>query len=203
MESKFRNIKKIAVTNRHLCYACYREMGLIKDGETACDCLLDLFKKLAKSDDYDTIILREKDMDEAEYEQLAVAAYDICKQYGKELVIHNFPRVAEKLGCAIHLPFQLFAQGCGEKVVGTSVHSVEDALYAESHGASYVIAGHIFETDCKKGLQGRGLDWLTSVCRAVSIPVYAIGGITEENTPDVIACGVSGYCMMSSVLDCV
>ena len=82
--------------------------------------------------------------------------------------------------------------------IGTSIHSVEDAIFAESHGADYITAGHIFTTDCKKGLPGRGIEWLKTVCDAVSIPVYAIGGISDANAGELSDCEISGYCMMSA-----
>lgn len=84
------------------------------------------------------------------------------------------------------------------KRIGTSIHSVEDAVFAESHGADYITAGHIFTTDCKKGLPGRGMDWLKLICNAVSIPVYAIGGISDANVSMLSDCNISGYCMMSA-----
>lgn len=84
------------------------------------------------------------------------------------------------------------------KRIGTSIHSVEDAVFAESHGADYITAGHIFTTDCKKGLPGRGVDWLKSICNAVSIPVYAIGGISDANVSMLSNCNIAGYCMMSA-----
>lgn len=84
------------------------------------------------------------------------------------------------------------------KRIGTSIHSVDDAVFAESHGADYITAGHIFTTDCKKGLPGRGIDWLKSICNAVSIPVYAIGGISDANVSMLSDCNISGYCMMSA-----
>ena len=82
--------------------------------------------------------------------------------------------------------------------IGTSVHSVEDAIFAELHGADYITAGHIFATDCKKGLPGRGIEWLNSICNAVSIPVYAIGGISDANVSMLSDCNIAGYCMMSA-----
>lgn len=217
-------IRKIAVTNRQLCHEYYVKNDLVSKETDPCDCLLRLLEKLAKTSDYDTILLREKDMTEADYAKLAASVLEVCKKYGKTLILHNFPLVAETLGCAIHLPFSMFLSLQNDKAggvnaigtanhqicngvtegtsihIGTSVHSMEDAVYAESHGASYVIAGHIFETDCKKGLQGRGLAWLSSICRAVSIPVYAIGGITDKNAGTVLNCGADGYCMMSQIL---
>ena len=57
-------------------------------------------------------------------------------------------------------------------LIGVSVHSVEEAIFAEKMGAGYVTAGHIFLTDCKKGLAARGLPFLKNVCESVGIPVY-------------------------------
>ena len=92
-----------------------------------------------------------------------------------------------------------------EKLVGlgTSCHSVEDAKLAEKLGCTYIIAGHIYNTDCKKGLEGRGPGFLRDVVESVSIPVYAIGGITPENINDIRDTGASGACIMSSSMTCL
>ena len=87
--------------------------------------------------------------------------------------------------------------------IGVSVHSAEEAAQAEAAGASYVTAGHVFRTDCKKDLAPRGLSFLEEVCRAVRIPVYAIGGITPENAGDCLAAGAAGICLMSSLMQAV
>lgn len=58
-------------------------------------------------------------------------------------------------------------------------------MEAQALGATYLLAGHIFDTSCKPGLPGRGLDFLAQVCAAVPLPVYAIGGITAETLPGV------------------
>ena len=81
--------------------------------------------------------------------------------------------------------------------IGISIHSVEEAKEAEQLGASYLTAGHIYATDCKRGLPPRGLGFLKEVCREVSIPVYGIGGIKfdEEQWNDMKKCGaVGGMC---------
>ena len=85
-------------------------------------------------------------------------------------------------------------------LVGVSVHSLEEAKEAEALGADYVTAGHIFETDCKKGLKGRGLEFLRQVSQGVSIPVYAIGGISTENMEQVREAGANGVCIMSGFM---
>ncbi len=86
--------------------------------------------------------------------------------------------------------------------IGVSVHSAEEALRAQALGASYVTAGHIYTTDCKKGVPPRGLDFLEEVCRAVDIPVWAIGGIGlgERQLAEVKARGAKGACVMSGMM---
>ena len=85
-------------------------------------------------------------------------------------------------------------------VRGVSVHSVEDARLAEQCGATYLTAGHVFVTDCKKGLAPRGLDFLHEVCSSVKIPVYAIGGINDKNAASCIREGAAGVCVMSGYM---
>ena len=74
---------------------------------------------------------------------------------------------------------------------------------AEQLGASYLTAGHIYATDCKRGLPPRGLGFLKEVCREVSIPVYGIGGIKfdEEQWNDMKKCGAVGGCVMSGMME--
>ena len=69
-------------------------------------------------------------------------------------------------------------------------------------GAAYLIAGHIFETDCKKGLPAKGLPYLEEICRAVTIPVYAIGGIDAGKMKSVEMAGAKGACLMSGLMTC-
>ena len=67
-------------------------------------------------------------------------------------------------------------------------------------GASYVVAGHIFETDCKKGLEPRGLNFIKDISSTLTIPIFAIGGIDEKNSQSVIDSGAFSVCMMSSMM---
>lgn len=146
------------------------------------------------------IILREKDLSVEEYSALAEK---ILRIPGIELTLHNFPEAARRLSVSrIHLPLgALTKELCAEfETVGASIHSVEEAQKAEQLGASYVTAGHIFATDCKRDLAPRGLDFLESVCRSVNIPVYAIGGITPENAQSALNSGAAGVCMMSGLM---
>ena len=152
------------------------------------------------------IILREKDMQPEEYERLAKESMAICERYGVKCILHSFPDIAISLHAdAIHLPLPLLrelsqCQKAHFKELGSSCHSIEEALEAQALGCTYITAGHVFETDCKKGLPGRGLQFLRKVCEVAAIPVYGIGGINESNIAMVRETGAKGACLMSSLM---
>lgn len=151
------------------------------------------------------IILREKDLSEAEYEELAAKVEPICDMYGVPLIYHSHPDLAIARNKGLHMPLNalekmLEADRKKCKLLGASCHSTEDADKAISLGCTYIIAGHIYDTDCKKGIPGRGTGFLKNLCEHVHIPVYAIGGITPSKLPEIISCGASGGCMMSGYM---
>ena len=153
------------------------------------------------------VILREKDLSEEEYAELAAQILTLCKQYQVPCMLHTYLETARKLQHPyIHLSLFLLKEN-SEKLsdflaVGCSIHSVEEAKEAQKLGATYLTAGHIYTTDCKKGLPPRGLDFLKNVCDAVTIPVYAIGGIHAGTGQirEVMECGASGACIMSEMM---
>lgn len=154
-----------------------------------------------------SLILREKDLSEAEYTALAKDVLAICQRHNVSCILHTYFRAAKELGCdAIHLPLPLLRahkeELSGFSHVGTSIHAPAEAEEAEKLGATYITAGHIYATDCKKGLPPRGLTFLEEVCRKVSIPVYAIGGIkiNEKQLQEVMNCGAKGGCIMSGMM---
>ena len=181
----------LCVTNRQLCVGDFLErVAEIADCRPA------------------GIILREKDLPEGDYEALARQVLEICRARNIRCILHTFVPAALRLGAdAIHLPLPVLRQlTAAEKarfsVLGASCHSVEDAREARELGCTYITAGHVFATDCKKGLPPRGLDFLGQVCRAVDIPVYAIGGISAGNFADILAAGAAGGCVMSGPMAC-
>jgi len=81
----------------------------------------------------------------------------------------------------------------GDFLVGKSCHSLEAAKTAEQSGADYIHFGPIFATPSKAAFGApQGLERLAEVCRVVSAPVIAIGGITLENFSACFAAGASG-----------
>lgn len=151
------------------------------------------------------VVLREKDLPAQEYEALARRVMSICAQYRIGCTIHHFTEVCVKLGAErLHLSLpDLEAQPEARdqvRILGVSVHSVEQARRAAALGADYVTAGHVFGTDCKPGLPGRGLTFLREVCAAVPVPVYAIGGITKTRLAAVRDAGAAGAFLMSAFM---
>jgi thiamine-phosphate pyrophosphorylase len=80
-----------------------------------------------------------------------------------------------------------------ELQIGVSCHSIEAAREAEQNGADYIFLGPIFDTPSKRSLGSpQGLDRLREVCKAIHLPLIAIGGVNETNAQDCIRAGASG-----------
>lgn len=161
----------------------------------------------------EAIILREKDLSETEYAKLAEEVYNITTSYDVRLIIHTYINVARELGInTVHMSLHNMREYRKEFIdnvnktnnikTGCSIHSVEEAVEARNMGASYITAGHVYATDCKKGLTPRGLDFLKNVCDSVDIPVYAIGGINIDDgrRKEVKKYGAAGSCIMSGMM---
>lgn len=148
----------------------------------------------------DFIILREKDLDRANYITMADAIAEICGKYGVPLIPHTY--VINKM--AVHLPLPVLSksESIPDVPFGVSVHSIDEARKAESIGASYLTAGHIFFTNCKKDLAPKGMNFLQNICKSVNIPVYAIGGINADNIAKIADTGADGACIMSGFMTC-
>ena len=158
------------------------------------------------------LTLREKDLYKNEYLKLVEKIYPICQKYRIDLILHqNYDlRLDNKYNIkGLHLSYNTFKslnKNIREelikkyKKIGVSIHSLDEAKEVENLGANYVVAGHIFKTDCKKGLEPRGLKFVENLSSILTIPIFAIGGINQENSHLVINSGVFGVCMMSSLM---
>lgn len=154
------------------------------------------------------VILRAKSLDKAAYRTLALEVQQSCEAAGIPLILHSDWHLAHELGIQnLHLPLALLRQmpACERAHftwLSTSVHSAEEAIEAQALGATMLIAGHIYTTQCKAGLAPRGLGFLQAVCSAISLPVYAIGGIgfDAEQHAELLANGARGACVMSAYM---
>jgi thiamine-phosphate pyrophosphorylase len=180
----------IFVTNRKLCRGDF----------------LERIDSLAKKKPH-AIMLREKDLEPDEFETLAGKVKGICEKNGVRLIVNGNMAAASMLGIpCIHLSMtdlRLHAAGLASFTsVGASVHTAGEAKEAQELGADYLIAGHIFPTDCKKGVPAKGLIFLEEVCDSVTVPVFAIGGITKDRIGAVMSAGAKGICMMREAMTC-
>jgi len=203
MENK---IKLNIISNRKLCENENLEKQIEK--------IFSAYEKkiILKNFEIIALTLREKDLDKNEYLNLVEKIYPICKKYGIDLILHqNYDLNSDKkykIG-GFHLSYEIFKslnKNIREKLIkkykriGISIHSIDEAKEVENLGATYVVAGHIFETDCKKGLEPRGLNFIKELSSILTIPIFAIGGINEENSNLVLNSGAYGVCMMSSLM---
>jgi len=87
-------------------------------------------------------------------------------------------------------------------LLGTSAASVEEARAGEAVGAAYVGAGPIWATPSKLDADPAiGLGGLAEICRAVSVPVVAIGGVDASNAADCIRAGAAGVAVIRAARD--
>ena len=169
-------------------------------------------KIILKNFEIVALTLREKDFNKNEYLKLIEEIYPICQKYKINLILHqNYDlNLDDKYKIdGIHLSYNIF-KSLNENIkaelikkykrIGVSIHSLDEAKEVENLGASYVIAGHIFETDCKKGLEPRGLKFVEDLSSALTIPIFAIGGIDEKNSQSVIDSGAFSVYMMSTLM---
>jgi thiamine-phosphate pyrophosphorylase len=89
----------------------------------------------------------------------------------------------------------------GSMLVSRAVHSAREAFAAEAEGADFIVLGTVFPSRSHPAGPTIGVDGVREVCRAVSIPVIAIGGITAQNAPEVMRAGASGVAVISAILD--
>jgi thiamine-phosphate pyrophosphorylase len=152
----------------------------------------------------DWIQIREKDLSAAALYALVREAVDRVPRTCRILVNDRLDVAMAADAGGVHLGeqsmpleearrFLLEKKGRADFLVGVSTHSLESARSAEKAGADYALFGPVFETPSKSGFGApQGIERLARVCRAVGIPVVAIGGITERNAGACMAAGAAG-----------
>lgn len=141
------------------------------------------------------IQLREKDLEARPLLALARALRAVCDRHGAKLLVNE--RVDVALASAadgVHLPFNSIGAKQARKLlgparlIGTSTHSPPDIAGAAREGADFVVFGPVFDP-ISKGSYGPawGLSGLAAACRARSIPVFALGGVTPDRVGGIYA----------------
>lgn len=152
------------------------------------------------------IQLREKKLDEGSFLEEAKEIQKLCKEYNVPFVINDNVEIAKKINAdGVHVgQSDMEAQNVREilgddKIIGVSAQTVEQALLAEKHGADYLGVGAVFKTGSKDDAEEVSHDELERICKAVSIPVIAIGGITYDNVKELAGRGIVGIAVISAI----
>lgn len=152
------------------------------------------------------IQLREKHLDEETFIKEAVEVRRLCHEYGVLLIINDNLRVALESGAdGIHvgrddMPVEEIRKIAGEDfIIGATAKTIAQAKEAEKAGANYLGVGAVFPSPTKTNAIRITSDVLREICCAVSIPVVAIGGITEENMAEIAGCGMKGIAVVSAI----
>lgn len=150
--------------------------------------------------------LREKNLDEEGFLAEAKDFKELCAKYNVPFVINDNVQIAAEMDAdGVHVGQSDMESGKvrellgPDKIIGVSAGTVEQALEAEASGADYLGVGAIHATNSKDDAEVVGYDTLKAICEAVSIPVVAIGGITEANTPELAGSGIAGISVISAI----
>ncbi|MGH7796191.1 MAG: thiamine phosphate synthase [Candidatus Binatia bacterium] len=152
--------------------------------------------------------LREKDLGGKELFQLAENARRLCERYDAALFINDRVDVALAVDAAgvqlgkASLPIETVRSLLGpQKLIGASIHSIIEGQQAERGGADFVLFGPVYFTPSKASFGApQGLTALANIVEMLSLPVYAIGGITADNTGAVRRLGVRGVALIAAII---
>ena len=159
--------------------------------------------------------LREKDLKPEEFEEYLARILAITKERNSKLLLNRKEPIEEAedafWAASLDADGFHFAEGLSfphelrarfpKLLVGMSAHSRAAAVAAAAEGASFITFGPVFETPSKKKYgDPQGLEALAKVTSSVSVPVFAIGGVTPENAGECIAAGAHGVAAVGAVM---
>ena len=150
--------------------------------------------------------LREKHMGSDELVSLAKRIGIVVHKYNVPLIINDDIEAALASGAdGVHVgqedigAYEARQRIGSSMILGVSAPTAETALEAERCGADYIGAGAVFSTSTKKDAKVMSFDELKRICGSVSIPVVAIGGITEDNIIELSGSGIAGAAVVSAI----
>jgi thiamine-phosphate pyrophosphorylase len=154
------------------------------------------------------IQLRERDLSARELVTLALEVQAVTASHRSQLLINDRIDVALALeGVGVHLrsnslPVSVARHLLGpQRLVGVSVHTVEEAIQVESQGADYIILGPIYATPSKQMFgPPLGIHTLEKACRLVRIPIIGIGGVTAARAQQMRRAGAFGVAVITAIL---
>lgn len=152
------------------------------------------------------IQLREKELDEEHFLEEAKEIKELCRRYQVPFVINDNVEIALAVDAdGVHVGQSDMEAGDvraklgPDKMIGVSAQTVEQAVMAEQNGADYLGVGAVFPTGSKADALEVSHDTLKAICKAVKIPVIAIGGISKENILELSGSGICGIAVISAI----
>ena len=150
--------------------------------------------------------IREKELNEADFEKEALELQALCKKYKIPFIVNDNVELAKKIDAdGVHVG-QEDMNACkvrellgSDKILGVSAQTVEEAILAEKQGADYLGVGAVFPTGSKSDAIDVSYETLKAICKAVKIPVVAIGGITKDNLCQLKGSGIAGISVISAI----
>ena len=154
------------------------------------------------------IQLREKDLGGRNLFSLAEKLSKLCQSYRSALFINERIDIALAVDAAgVQLgngsvPVPIARRLLGpQKMIGSSSHSLEEAMEAQERGADFVLFGPVYLTPSKAAYGApQGLNRLKEIVEKISLPVYAIGGVKLDYIPDLRRVGVFGIALISAII---
>lgn len=151
--------------------------------------------------------LREKEKSTREYIALAEKVHAISKKYNVPLLIDDRIDVALAVGAeGVHLgqsdmPIDIARKLMGDGyIIGATTKTVPQALEAYENGADYLGVGAIYPTTTKVKTVLTSVETLQAICKAVPIPVNAIGGLNKDNINVLKNTDIAGICVVSAIM---
>jgi thiamine-phosphate diphosphorylase len=151
--------------------------------------------------------LREKGMPDRGFFHLAQRLRTICEDAGVLFLTNDRPHITVAVDAdGVHLgaedlPVPAARRILGpEKIIGATAHRIDEAIDGQAQGADYLGIGTMFPTTTKPGLEPHGCELFRELQGRVEIPVFAVGGITIENLPRLLAIGVRRVAVASGLL---
>ena len=154
--------------------------------------------------------LREKEKSTREYLVLAEKVHELTKRYNVPLIIDDRLDIAMAIDAEgvhlgqsdmpVHIARKIFGP---DKIIGATAKTVPQALEAWQHGADYLGVGAIYPTTTKVKTVLTSPETLHEICKAVPIPVNAIGGLNQDNIDILAGIPIAGICVVSAIMKAI
>lgn len=171
------------------------ERDIVITAESICDSGVNMLQLRAKNYGPERIL------------EMAKLVRPICLKYQVPFIINDYPEIAAQVDAdGVHIgqndgeleKVRNLAGNC--KIVGRSTHCPEQARKAHEEGADYIGFGPLYPTATKPGRPAIGLNTIAQVHDEVPLPIFCIGGITEQTLPEVLDAGAQNVVIVSNLL---